>query len=67
MRRCPFYALPKAKLDALIDIQELQAHELFVAYRKTICSPWKSGPAIKQFRAEQQRLGELSVALAQSR
>jgi len=31
MRKCAFCALPKAKLDALIDVQESQAHELFVA------------------------------------
>jgi len=56
------------RLDALIDIQELQAHELFVTYRKTILLAVEEvDQAIKQFRAEQQRLRELSVALEQSK
>ncbi|MFY9875900.1 MAG: efflux transporter outer membrane subunit, partial [Rhodomicrobium sp.] len=56
------------RLDALIDIQELQAHELFVAYKKTILIAVEEvDQAIKQFRAEQQRLRELSVALEQSK
>ncbi len=56
------------RLDALIDIQELQAHELFVAYKKTILVAVEEvDQAIKQFRAEQQRLRELSVALEQSK
>ena len=56
------------RLDALIDIQELQTHELFVAYKKTILIAVEEvDQAIKQFRAEQQRLRELSVALEQSK
>ena len=56
------------RLDALIDIRELQAHELFVAYKKTILVAVEEvDQAIKQFRAEQQRLRELSVALEQSK
>ena len=57
-----------SNLDALIDIQELQAHELFVANRKAILFAVEEvDQAIKQFRAEQQRLRELSVALEQSK
>ena len=56
------------RLDALIDIQELQAHELLVAYKKTILLAVEEvDQAIKQFRAEQQRLRELTVALEQSK
>ena len=56
------------RLDALIDIQELQAHEHLVAYKKTILLAVEEvDQAIKQFRAEQQRLRELSVALEQSK
>ena len=56
------------RLDALIDIQELQAHELFVNYKKTILFAVEEvDEAIKQYRAQQQRLRELSVALEQSK
>ncbi len=56
------------RLDALIDIQELQAHELFVTYKKTILTAVEEvDEAIKQYRAQQQRLRELAVALDQSR
>ncbi len=56
------------RLDALIDIQELQAHELFVTYKKTILFAVEEvDEAIKQYRAQQQRLRELSVALEQSK
>ena len=56
------------RLDALIDIQELQAHELFVNYKKTILVAVEEvDDAIKLFRAQQQRLRELSVALEQSK
>jgi NodT family efflux transporter outer membrane factor (OMF) lipoprotein len=56
------------RLDALIDIRELQAHELFVNYRETVLFAVEEvDQAIKQFRAEQQRLRELSVALEQSK
>jgi NodT family efflux transporter outer membrane factor (OMF) lipoprotein len=56
------------RLDALIDIQELQAHELFVAYKKTILIAVEEvDQAITQFRAQQQRLRELSIALEASK
>jgi NodT family efflux transporter outer membrane factor (OMF) lipoprotein len=56
------------RLDALIDIQELQAHELLVNYRRTIITAVEEvDDAIKQYRAQQQRLRELSVALEQGR
>ncbi len=56
------------RLDALIDIQELHAHELFVNYKKTILVAVEEvDEAIKQFRAQQQRLRELAVALEQSK
>jgi NodT family efflux transporter outer membrane factor (OMF) lipoprotein len=56
------------RLDALIDIQELQAHELLVNYKKTVITAVEEvDDAIKQYRAQQQRLRELSVALEQSR
>jgi NodT family efflux transporter outer membrane factor (OMF) lipoprotein len=55
------------RLDALIDIQELQAHEALVNYKRSIIfAVEETGDAIKQFRALQQRLRELSVALEQS-
>jgi NodT family efflux transporter outer membrane factor (OMF) lipoprotein len=56
------------RLDALIDIHELQAHQLLVNYKKTILVAVEEvDDAIKQYRAQQQRLRELSVALEQSR
>jgi outer membrane protein TolC len=56
------------RLDALINIQELQAHELFVNYKKTILSAVEEvDEGIKQYRAQQQRLRELSAALEQSK
>ncbi len=56
------------RLDALIDIQELQAHEFLVAYKKSIIGAVAEvDDAIKEFRAQQQRLRELAVALEQSR
>jgi NodT family efflux transporter outer membrane factor (OMF) lipoprotein len=56
------------RLDALINIQELRAHELFVTYKKTILIAVEEvDEAIKLYRAEQQRLRELSVALEQSK
>jgi len=55
------------KLDALIDAQELAAHEQLVAYKKeVIFAVEEVDDAIKQYRAQQQRLRELSVALEQS-
>ena len=56
------------RLDALIDVQELQAHELFVTYKKTIIYAVEEvDEATKQYRAQEQRLRELSVALEQSK
>ncbi len=56
------------RLDALIDIQELQAHELLINYKKTVLLAVEEvDAAVKQYRAQQQRLRELSVALEQSR
>ena len=56
------------RLDALIDVQELAAHEALVSYKKTILlSVEEVDQAIKQYRAQQQRLRELQVALEQSK
>ena len=56
------------RLDALIDVQELQAHELFVTYKKTILLAVEEvDEAVKEFRAQQQRLRELSIALEQAK
>jgi NodT family efflux transporter outer membrane factor (OMF) lipoprotein len=56
------------RLDALIDIQELQAHELLVSYKKSVITAVEEvDDAVRQYRAQQQRLRELSVALEQSR
>jgi outer membrane protein TolC len=56
------------RLDALIDIQELAAHEALINYKKAILVAVEEvDDAIKQYRAQQQRLRELNVALDQSR
>jgi NodT family efflux transporter outer membrane factor (OMF) lipoprotein len=56
------------RLDAQISIQELAAHEQLVNYKRTILTAVEeAGTAIKQYRAQQQRLRELTVALEQSR
>ncbi|MGA7329487.1 MAG: efflux transporter outer membrane subunit, partial [Rhodomicrobium sp.] len=56
------------RLDALIDIQELQAHEFLLRYKKAIIfAVGEVDDAIKEFRAQQQRLRELAIALEQSR
>ena len=56
------------RLDALIDVQELQAHEQFVTYKKTILAAVEEvDEAIKQYTAQQQRLRELSDALEQAK
>jgi NodT family efflux transporter outer membrane factor (OMF) lipoprotein len=56
------------RLDALIDIQELQAHEALVNYKKTVLLAVEEvDDAIKQYRAQQQRRRELAVALEESR
>ncbi|MGO8954617.1 MAG: efflux transporter outer membrane subunit [Rhodomicrobium sp.] len=56
------------RLDSFINIQELAAHEAFVNYKRTILIAVEEvDDAIKQYRAQQQRLRELNVALEQSR
>jgi len=56
------------RLDALINVQELAAHEALVNYKKTILAAVEEvDNAIKQYRAQQQRLRELRVALEQAR
>ncbi len=56
------------RLDAIINIQELQTHELLVNYKKTILvAVVEVDDAIRQYRAQQQRLRELSIAVEQSR
>src|SRR5271166_168996 len=56
------------RLDALIDIQELAAHEALVNYKRTILlAVEEADDAIKQYRAQQQRYRELQVALEQAR
>ena len=56
------------RLDALINIQELAAHELLVNYKRTILlAIEETDDAIKQYRAQLQRLRELSAALEQAR
>ncbi len=54
------------RLDALINVQELAAHEALVNYKRTILlSVEEVDNAIKQYRAQQQQLRELSVAQEQ--
>lgn len=56
------------RLDALINVQELAAHEALVNYKKTILVAVEEvDNAIKQYRAQQQRLRDLEVALQQAR
>ena len=56
------------RLDAQIGVQELAAHEQLVNYKKTILVAVEEvDDAIKQYRAQQQRLRELTVALEQGR
>ncbi len=56
------------RLDALIDIQELQAHEQLVGYKATVLAAVEEvNEAIRQYRAQLQRLRDLSIALAQAR
>ncbi len=56
------------RLDALINVQELAAHEALVNYKKTILvAVEEADDAIKQYRVQQQRLRELNVALEQAR
>ncbi len=56
------------RLDALIDIQELDAHEALENYKRTILlAVEETDDAIKQYRAQQQRFRELQIALEQAR
>jgi NodT family efflux transporter outer membrane factor (OMF) lipoprotein len=55
------------RLDALIDIQEMRAHEALVRYKKTIIAAVEEvDQAIKQYRLDLQRQRELGVALEAS-
>jgi NodT family efflux transporter outer membrane factor (OMF) lipoprotein len=56
------------KIDALIDVQELAAHEQLVTYKKVILYAVEEvDAAIKQYRAQQGRQRKLAVALEESR
>jgi NodT family efflux transporter outer membrane factor (OMF) lipoprotein len=56
------------RLDAQINVQELRAHEQLVNYKKTILAAVEEvNDAIKQYRAQQQRLRNLTSALKQSK
>lgn len=56
------------RLDALIDVQELRTHELVLSYKRNILiAVAEVDDAIKQFRAQQQRLKDLARALEESR
>jgi NodT family efflux transporter outer membrane factor (OMF) lipoprotein len=56
------------RLDALIDVQELRTHELLVNYKRNILvAVTEVDNAVKQFRAQQQRLKDLARALEESR
>ncbi|MGO8778569.1 MAG: efflux transporter outer membrane subunit [Rhodomicrobium sp.] len=56
------------RLDALINVQELAAHEALVNYKRTILVAVEEvDEAIKQYRAQQQRLRELNIAQEQAR
>ena len=56
------------RLDAQIGIQELAAHENLVNYKKIILTAVEEvDNAVKQYRAQQQRHRELTVALEQRR
>jgi NodT family efflux transporter outer membrane factor (OMF) lipoprotein len=56
------------RLDALIDIEELAAHEALVNYKRTIVNAVEEvDDALNQYRAQQLRLSHLLTALEQSR
>jgi NodT family efflux transporter outer membrane factor (OMF) lipoprotein len=56
------------RLDALINIQEMKAHELLVNYRKTIIAAVEEvDQAIKQYKSDLAQHKALGVALAASR
>jgi outer membrane protein TolC len=55
------------RLDALINIQDMRAHEAFVKYRKTIIAAVEEvDEALRQYRLALQRLKALEVALKAS-
>ena len=55
------------RLDALINIQEMRAHEALVRYKKTIITAVEEvDQAIKQYRLDRQRLKALGEALEES-
>ncbi len=55
------------RLDALINIQEMRAHEALVRYKKTIITAVEEvDQAIKQYKLDLQRQRELGVALEAS-
>jgi NodT family efflux transporter outer membrane factor (OMF) lipoprotein len=55
------------RLDALIDIEEMKAHEVLVRYKKTIIAAVEEvDQAIKQYRMDLQRQRDLGVALEAS-
>jgi NodT family efflux transporter outer membrane factor (OMF) lipoprotein len=54
-------------LDALVDVADLQAHERFVAYKKTVVDAVRDADtAIADFAAQEQRLGNLVDAMRAS-
>jgi NodT family efflux transporter outer membrane factor (OMF) lipoprotein len=54
-------------LDALVTVADLQAHERFIAYRKTVIDAVQDADtAIARFEAQEQRLDSLAVALTAS-
>ena len=55
------------RLDALINIEEMRAHEALVRYKKTIITAVEEvDQAIKQYRLDRQRLKALGEALEES-
>jgi NodT family efflux transporter outer membrane factor (OMF) lipoprotein len=55
------------RLDALVDIQEMRAHEALVSYKKTVVAAVEEvDQAIKQYRFDQQRQRDLGLALEAS-
>lgn len=56
------------RLDAQINVQELAAHESLVNYKRIILIAVEEvDQAVKQYRAQQQRLRELNIALTEAR
>src|SRR5208337_5111457 len=55
------------RLDALVNIEEMKAHEVLVRYKKTIVAAVEEvTQAIKQYRMDLQRQRDLAVALEAS-